>query len=142
MTAGTPLLPLGYALAAACYAGFQLTVRLVVYPQFARVPARAFPEYERTHQRLVTPLVGVLFGALALTTAGLLVAGPRQAGLGAAVLLGSLLGATGFGAVPLHNRLSMAFDPVAHRRLLRWDSLRVLIALAQVVLGVTAVLAA
>ena len=88
MTAGTALLPVGYALAAAGYAGFQLTVRLVVYPQFARVPARAFPDYERAHQRLVTPLVGVLFGALALTTAGLLLAGPLPAGLAAAVLPG------------------------------------------------------
>ena len=88
----------------------------------------------------MTPLVGVLFGALALTTAGLLLAGPRPAGLAAAVLLGSLLAVTGFGAVPLHGRLSLAFDPPAHRRLLRWDALRVLIALAQVALGVTAVL--
>ena len=140
MSADPALLPLGYALAAAGYAGFQLTVRTVVYPQFARVPAQAFPAYERAHQRLVTPLVGVLFGALAVTTAGLLVVGPRPAGLAAAALLGALLGVTALGAVPLHGRLSRMFDPAAHRRLLRWDSLRVVIALAQVTLGVTALL--
>jgi hypothetical protein len=53
------------------------------------------------------------------------------------VLLGALLGVTAFGAVPQHGRLSRTFDAVAHRRLLRWDALRVLIALAQVALGVT-----
>ena len=70
------------------YAGFQLTVRTVVYPQFARVPAQAFPAYERAHQRLVTPLVGVLFGALAVTTAGLLSWAPGPGGAGRAALLG------------------------------------------------------
>ena len=33
--------PLLYVLAAAVYLGFQLTVRLVVYPQLAQVPAGA-----------------------------------------------------------------------------------------------------
>ena len=141
MSTGLAVFPLGYALAAAGYAGFQLTIRTVVYPQFARVPARAFAEYERAHQRLVRPMVGLLFGALAVTTAGLLLEGPRPAGAGAGALLAALLAVTAFGAVPLHGRLSRSFDPVAHRRLLRWDAVRVVIALAQVVLGVTAVLA-
>jgi hypothetical protein len=141
VTTGTALLPLGYALVAAGYAGFQLTIRAVVYPQFARVPGAAFPAYEGAHQRSVTPLVGVLFGALAVTTAGLLLLGPRPAGAAAAVLLAALLGITAFGAVPQHGRLARTFDGEAHRRLLRWDSLRVVIALAQVALGVTVVLA-
>jgi hypothetical protein len=141
VSTGTGLLPLAYALAAAGYAGFQLTIRAVVYPQFARVPAPAFPAYEGAHQRSVTPLVGLLFGALAVTTAGLLLLGPRPAGTAAAVLLAALLGVTAFGAVPEHGRLSRAFDPLAHRRLLRWDALRVVIALAQVALGVVTVLA-
>ncbi len=91
---------LGYALAAAAYAGFQLTVRLVVYPQLARVPAEAAADFERAHQRLITPLVGALFGALALATGALLVAGPRGTGLAAAALFGGVLAATAFGAVP------------------------------------------
>lgn len=127
---------LGYALAAAAYAGFQLTVRLVVYPQLARVPAEAAADFERAHQRLITPLVGVLFGALALATAALLVAGPRGTGLAAAALFGGVLAATAFGAVPQHTTLSRGFDPAAHRRLLRWDTVRVALALAQLALGV------
>jgi len=128
--------PLAYALAAAAYAGFQLTVRLVVYPQLAQVPASAAAAFERAHQRLITPLVGLLFGALALATAGLLVAGPRGPGLAAAALFGGLLAVTAFGAVPQHATLSGGFDEAAHRRLLRWDTARVALALAQLALAV------
>lgn len=133
-------LALAYALAAAAYAGFQLTIRCVVYPQFARVPAAVFPPFEQAHQRLVTPLVGVLFGALALTTAGLLVVGPRGHGVAAALLFGALLAVTGLGAVPEHGRLARGFEPAAYRRLLRWDGLRVVLALAQLITGLAAVL--
>jgi hypothetical protein len=128
--------PLAYALAAAAYAGFQLTVRLVVYPQLARVPPTVAADFERAHQRLITPLVGLLFGALALATAGLLAVGPRGPGLVAAVLFGGMLGATAFGAVPQHTTLSRGFDEAAHHRLLRWDTVRVVLALAQLALGV------
>ncbi|HYY11915.1 MAG TPA: hypothetical protein VE781_13325 [Kineosporiaceae bacterium] len=124
-----------YALAAAAYAGFQLTVRLVVYPQFARVPAAASAQFEQAHQRLVTPLVGLLFGALALTCGGLLLAGPRVEGVVAAVLFGAILAVTAFGAVPAHGVLSRGFDAGTHRRLLRWDTLRVVLALGQLLLG-------
>lgn len=135
------VLPLAYTAAAAAYAGFQLTIRAVVYPQFARVPPPAFPAYEQAHQRLVTPLVGLLFSALALTTLALLVAGPRAPGVAAAVLLAALLATTAFGAVPQHGRLAHRFDGAAHAALLRWDSARVLVALAQLVLGIVTVLA-
>src|SRR3954454_18657578 len=75
-----------YAVAAGAYAGFQLTVRFVVYPQFARVPQDAFAADGRAHQRLITPLVGFLFGAMALTAAACVLAGPRGTGLVAAGL--------------------------------------------------------
>ena len=125
----------GYAVAAGAYAGFQLTVRLVVYPQFARVPAGAFPSYERAHQRLVTPLVGVLFGALGVTALLCVASGPRGTGVAALVLFALLLLVTGLGAVPQHEVLDESFDAAAHRRLLRWDTLRVGLALAQLVVG-------
>jgi hypothetical protein len=128
--------PLAYGLAAAAYLGFQLTVRLVIYPQFARVPARAFAGFERAHRRLITPLVAPLFGALALSTAGLLVVGPRAPGVAAAALLAGVLAATAFGAVPQHAVLSRGFDPPAYRRLLRWDTVRVVLAAGQLALGV------
>lgn len=134
-----PAAGLAYALSAAAYAGFQLTVRCVVYPQFARVPEDASAAYERAHQRLVTPLVGVLFGALALTALGLLLVGPRASGAAAASLFAAVLAVTAFGAVPRHGRLAQGFDADAHRQLLRWDSVRVLLALAQVAVGVLAV---
>ncbi len=71
-----------YALAAAAYAGFQLTVRFVVYPQFARVPGAASAAYEQAHQRLVTPIVGLLFGALGLSAARAVRARTRMAWAG------------------------------------------------------------
>src|SRR5689334_22464486 len=128
-----------YAVAAGSYAGFQVTVRFVVYPQFARVPADAFPPYERAHQRLITPLVGVLFGALAVTALVCVVAGPRGTGLAAGVLLAVLLLVTGLGAVPQHDSLGDGFDAGVHRRLLAWDAVRVVVALTQVVVGVLGV---
>ncbi len=128
--------PLVYGLAAAVYLGFQLTVRLVVYPQLARVPGEVSTGFERAHRRSITPLVGLLFGALAVTIMALLVAGPRPAGAAAAVLFAGLLGVTAFGAVPQHATLSQGFDVRAYRRLLRWDTVRVVLALAQVALGV------
>ena len=86
--------------------------------------------------------MGVLFGALAVTTAGLLVAGPRPAGLAAPRCSGRCSPSPRFGAVPLHGRLSR---PSTRRRTAgccagtpcAW-----LIALAQAALGVTAVLTA
>ena len=123
--------PLVYLLAAAVYLGFQLTVRLVVYPQLARVPGEASAGFERAHRRSITPLVVLLFGVLAL-----LVVGPRSAGVAAAGLFAAVLAVTAFGAVPQHATLSERFDGPAYRRLLRWDSVRVLLALAQVALGV------
>jgi hypothetical protein len=130
-----------YALAAAAYAGFQLTVRFVVYPQFARVPGDASAAYERAHQRLITPIVGLLFGTLALATAALVWTGPRPVGVAAAVLFGGLLATTAFGAVPQHGRLAGGFDEQAHRRLLAWDSTRVALALGQLALGASVLLA-
>jgi hypothetical protein len=124
------------------YAGFQATVRLVVYPQMTGVPAPAFAAYEAAHTRRVSVVVGPLFAALAVTTSGLLaVPGLRAAGAAAAVLLAVLLGVTAFGAVPEHRRLGAGFDAAAHRRLLRWDAVRLVLAVAALVPAVSAVAA-
>jgi hypothetical protein len=126
-------------LAAAClYAGFQLTVRLVVYPQMSGVPAEASAAYERAHQRRITPLVGVLFGTLGLTVLLLQLDGdlPRGLTAPAAALYAVLLAVTAFGAVPQHAALSRGFAADAHARLLRWDSLRTAVALLQAGLAV------
>jgi hypothetical protein len=122
------------------YAGFQVTVRVVVYPQFARVPAAAFARYELAHQQRISWVVGPLFGGLALTTAGVLWFRPDGAPLGAAVAAAAVfalvLGLTGLLAVPLHRTLSAGWDDVAFRRLLRVDTLRVAAATVNVAVAV------
>lgn len=123
------------------YAGFQWTVRVVVYPQFARVPPERFARYELAHQRRISLVVGPLFGGLLLTTAGVLWSSrgvALVAAVAAAVLLAVVLGLTGLLAVPLHRTLSAGWDETAFRRLLRVDTLRVAAATANV--GVAAVL--
>ena len=128
--------PLVHGLAAAAYLGFQLTVRLVVYPQLARVPGDASAGFEIAHRRSITPPIAVLFAVLALSVTALLVVGPRPAGVAAAALFAGVLAVTAFGAVPQHATLSHGFDPRAYRQLLRWDTVRVVLALVQVGLGV------
>ena len=127
------LLAVHLALTAA-YAGFQWTVRALVYPQFALVPAAAFPAYERRHQRRITWVVGPLFAGQVGTTLWLLAARPAgtplPAVLAGAACLAVVLGVTGLGAVPLHRRLDRAWDDAAHRRLLRVDTVRALAATA------------
>ncbi len=129
--------------AVAAYAGFQWTVQLVVYPQFALVPPAAFAEYERRHQRRISYVVGPLFAALIIGAGWQLAARPAGTrwALAAAVLVGTILGVTAFVAVPLHRKLSAGWDPAAHRALLRADLVRCLAATALLAVGaVTAVL--
>lgn len=113
----------------AAYAGFQWTVRFLVYPQFAQVPPPAFAAYERSHQRLVTRVVGPLFAGQGATTLLLLVLRPAAVPLlpvlAGAASLAVVLGVTALLAVPLHRRLDRGWDPAAHRRLLRVDGVRV-----------------
>ncbi|MDT0277773.1 DUF1772 domain-containing protein [Blastococcus goldschmidtiae] len=93
----------------AAYAGFQWTVRVLVHPQFARVPPPASAAYERSHQRLVTRVVGPLFAGQGVTTMLLLAVRPAAVPLlpvlAGAALLAAVLGITAFLAVPLHRRL-------------------------------------
>ena len=124
------------------YAGFQWTVRVVVYPQFAQVPADRFVRYELAHQRRISAIVGPLFGGQVLTIAAVLWFRPDGAPLAAAVAAASLLALvlllTGLLAVPLHRTLSSGWNDDAFRRLLRVDALRVAAATANV--GVAIVL--
>ena len=105
-----PTAPIFLLLATAAYAGFQWTVHVVVYRQFAAVPSTAFGEYERLHQRRVSFVVGPLFAALIGAAGWLLVARPQRlppwALILPAVLVVVILAATGLLAVPLHRRLS------------------------------------
>jgi hypothetical protein len=127
------LLAVHLALTAA-YAGFQWTVRALVYPQFAQVPPDAFPAYERAHQRRVTRVVGPLFAGQGATTLWLLLARPDGVALlpvlAGAASLAVVLGVTGLLAVPLHRRLGAGFNREALRKLLRVDTVRAVAATA------------
>lgn len=129
----------------AAYAGFQATVRFLVYPQFAQVPPHAFAAYERSHQQRISVVVGPLFAGQGLTT--LLLLGLRPAGvpllpvLAGAACLAVVLAVTALLAVPLHRRLDRGWDVAAHRRLLRVDGVRVVAATAGTVSAAWALLA-
>ena len=129
----------------AAYAGFQWTVRVLVYPQFAEVPPTAFAAYERSHQRRITWLVGPLFLGQGGTTLALLVARPAGTPLlpvlAGAACLAVVLGVTALLAVPLHRRLDRGWDAAAHRRLLRVDAVRVAAASAGTAAAMWALLA-
>jgi hypothetical protein len=113
----------------AAYAGFQWTVRALVYPQFALVPPAAFAGYERRHLQRVSRVVGPLFAGQVVTTGWLLATRPSSAPvLAGAACLAAVLGVTGLLAVPLHRRLDAGWDAAVHRRLLHVDTLRALAA--------------
>jgi hypothetical protein len=122
------LLPVVHLALTAAYAGFQWTVRGLVYPQFAEVPAASFVEYERRHQQRVSRVVGPLFAGQLLTTGWLLVGRPVGTPLlpvlvGAAAFV-TVLAVTALVAVPLHRRLGKGWDDGAFRRLLWADTVR------------------
>ena len=123
----------------ALYVGFQWTIRLVVYPQLARVGGADFVAYERAHQRAVSWAVGPLFLALGVSCLTALASRLSPATLAAAVGVAAILGLTGFGEVPQHRRLSTGFDPMAYRRLLAVDSGRLAVALAVLVVALVQV---
>ncbi|MGN6608219.1 MAG: DUF1772 domain-containing protein [Jatrophihabitans sp.] len=118
--------------ATAAYAGFQWTIRLVVYPQFATVPREAFVRYEARHQGLVSIAVGPLFVLDGAACIAAFVHGPRWPSAAAGACLAVILLLTAFGAVPQHRALSSGFDAAVHRRLLLVDSLRLGLALGAV----------
>ena len=131
---------LAHLAAAFAYAGFQWTVRVVVYPQLAtagRADPAGFPALAANHQRRITWLVGPLFAALVTGTALLVAAAPGSVlAWACAAATAVVLGATAGGAVPQHRVLAARWDAAAHRRLLAWDGVRVAAASTQVVCAV------
>ena len=137
--------PAGIAhLAAACaYAGFQVTITAVVYPQLAavgRVAPAVFPAHEARHATRTAVVVGPLFAALVGATGWLVVAAPTSVLVWAAAGCTALvLAVTALAAVPRHDRLRGGWDPTVMGRLLRVDAVRAGAALAQVALAVAVV---
>lgn len=134
-----------FTLAAGLYTGFQWTIRVLVYPQFAAVPTSAFAAYERRHQHLTSVAVGPLFTALGVTALILFVAPPPGVSRWWAVATGGcvavVLAVTGGLAVPLHRVLTNGWDPAVHRRLLRVDTVRLVVAVVATGLGAWCTLA-
>lgn len=136
----TPAVLIAYLVFAVGYAGFQWTVQVLVYPQFALVPPDAFPSYERGHQRRVSLVVGPLFAGLVLSAGAVLLFKPTGVPwwepVAGAALTSLILAVTAFLAVPLHGRLSGGFDEAAFRSLLRVDLVRASAASLNVVVAV------
>ena len=139
-----PVVLLAHLVLTAAYLGFQWTVQVLVYRQFALVPPEAFAAYERAHQRRISLIVGPLFVGQVITTIWLVLDQP--AGLPGwltalpAVVLGGILGLTALSAVPLHRRLSHGWDPLAFRSLLNTDLARAMLATANTAMAMAMIL--
>ena len=62
--------------AVAVHFGFQVTVTAIVYPALARVPAEQWTIAHQAHTRAITPVVAVVYGALAVSGGWALLSGP------------------------------------------------------------------
>ncbi|MEP7737839.1 hypothetical protein ABKW28_09330 [Nocardioides sp. 31GB23] len=117
------------ALVASAHLGFQATVTVLVYPALAGLAGLADePTWARahtSHSRRITPLVAVLYPALVLSGAWLVVDGPGAAGWTALVGVTVAIGATAVSAAPTHGRLGREGPaPALVRRLLLADRVR------------------
>ncbi len=125
------LWPVLLVAATALHAGFQLTVTLLAYPALAEVAADRFARAHAVHSRRIVPLVGLVYGVLALACLGALVSAPGSlavwvaGGVSAtAVLL------TALRAAPLHGRLAREGpEPSLLTALVRADRVRTAAAL-------------
>ena len=134
------LTPAAVHLAAACaYAGFQVTITVLVYPQLAAVGRSApaiFTGHEARHSARTAVVVGPLFAVLVAATAWSVVSAPTSAlSWAAAACTAVVLGVTALAAVPRHDRLRRGWDPAVMAALQRVDVVRAVAALAQVVLA-------
>jgi hypothetical protein len=101
-------------------------VQLVHYPLFAAIDAAGFPSYEQSHRRRITLLVAPLMIAEAVTAALLAVQATGALTLTGAALVVVIWASTAFVQVPVHERLSKAFDEADIRRLVAGNWVRTL----------------
>ena len=103
-------------------------VQVVHYPLLDRIAPHDFPKYEQAHTRLTTWVVGPPM--LAELVSGVLLLWVRPIGVSSLLavagvaLLAVIFCSTQFIQVPCHARLSQAFDPAVHRRLVRTNWVR------------------
>jgi hypothetical protein len=126
-----------FTVVAAAHAGFQVTVTALVYPVLA---SRTAPEWSGAHDRhtrAITPLVVVVYGALLVTGALLVAAGPDPAGWVALAAETVAVGVTAFGAGPLHGRMTERDEDDVARLLVldRWRCAGALVGLAAAVVS-------
>jgi hypothetical protein len=108
----------------AVHVGFQTTVTTLVYPALARVPASQWASAHRAHARAITPIVGLLYGALAICGSWVLLSGPQAWALAALAALTVTVLITALAAAPMHQRLGSGRDPQRIRTLVQADRLR------------------
>ncbi len=107
----------------AAHFGFQATVSAIVYPALARIPSEQWTMGHRAHTRAITPVVAVVYGALAITGVWALWSGPDGRTLVALAFVAATVLVTTF-AARLHGRLGAGHDADLIRRLLWVDRLR------------------
>jgi len=110
--------------------GLVWVVQLAIYPQFASVGIREFPAYHERYTNGIAWVVGPAMAIEGLTGAWLLFASDWAEhravfALGFALIVFNAAH-TAFLAVPLHGRLAVGFDALAHARLVQWNMLRTL----------------
>ncbi len=110
--------------ATAVHLGFQVTVTAVVYPALARVPSGQWAVAHGAHSRAITPVVAVVYGALALAGGWALLSGPDAWTVVALTATAVAMLTTALVAAPAHGRLGAGHDPERIGRLLRVDRLR------------------
>ncbi|NYE36519.1 hypothetical protein F4692_001652 [Nocardioides cavernae] len=94
---------------AGAHLGFQLTVRLVVYPALAEVGPDGWHDAHARHSRRIAPLVAVLYPCLLAALVWALAARPETVGAWVAAVGGGVaMAATAASAAPTHGRLGRA----------------------------------
>ena len=103
-------------------------VQVVHYPLFARVGVDGFREYEQSHQRRISPVVGLAMPVEAVTAVLLLRFTPtgvdRSLLVVGAILLVLIWLSTALLQVPAHRRLSAGYDDRAASKLVTTNWLR------------------
>ncbi len=103
-------------------------IQIVHYPLMGKVGPEYFVDYERTHTQLMTWVVGPQMIAEFFTGVLLVATATQNRSLWILNLALILLiwGSTFFIQVPLHNKLSMGFEPGWHRQLVQTNWIRTL----------------
>lgn len=127
-----------FALASALHAGFQATVTTLVYPVLGSRGTDEWRVAHARHSRTIAPLVLVVYGAVVVSGAALVLSGPTVLGWLALAVTAGALTVTAFAAAPTHGRLTDRDDTLV-TRLLVADRWRCVCAVGGAVLAIVAV---